>query len=102
MVVMFQDCWNTVYLSEKQLTGSDHKTRLTFEHVQANWPTFVGDVRLQDMDWQAPLAHGFKSRLAMLSYMMLVRLANNFHTCVRCLPVDVACFEMTIPLYGGQ
>eukprot|EP00969_Alexandrium_andersonii_P086835 3829734-Alexandrium_andersonii.AAC.1 len=54
------------------------------------------------MDWNALLAFGFRSRLAMSSYMMLVRLVNCFRNCVWCLPMDVTCFEMSAPLYGGQ
>eukprot|EP00969_Alexandrium_andersonii_P248249 10970434-Alexandrium_andersonii.AAC.1 len=60
-------------MSEKQLTASDGRTRLAMEHLRANWLTFVGDVHPQPMDWDAPLAYGLKSHIAMLSYMMLVR-----------------------------
>eukprot|EP00969_Alexandrium_andersonii_P147487 6521819-Alexandrium_andersonii.AAC.1 len=59
MVVVVQDCLNTVYVGESQLTGSDCQTRLTLEMLKANWPTFVGDVHLQPMVWDAPLAYGF-------------------------------------------
>eukprot|EP00969_Alexandrium_andersonii_P078363 3455544-Alexandrium_andersonii.AAC.1 len=37
MVVVIQDCLNAVYMSEKQLTASDGKSRLTMEHLRANW-----------------------------------------------------------------
>eukprot|EP00969_Alexandrium_andersonii_P157339 6954400-Alexandrium_andersonii.AAC.1 len=61
-------------MREKQLQGLDFKTRLTVEHMRANWLMSIGDVHPQPMDWDAPLAYGFKSRLAMLSYMMIIRL----------------------------
>eukprot|EP00969_Alexandrium_andersonii_P257276 11374361-Alexandrium_andersonii.AAC.1 len=43
MVVVVQDCLNTVYMGESRLTAGDGKTRLTLEILQANWPTSVGD-----------------------------------------------------------
>eukprot|EP00969_Alexandrium_andersonii_P007645 333019-Alexandrium_andersonii.AAC.1 len=43
MVIVIQDCLNTVCMSEKQLRAGDFKTRLTLEHLRANWLTSVGD-----------------------------------------------------------
>eukprot|EP00969_Alexandrium_andersonii_P031424 1372161-Alexandrium_andersonii.AAC.1 len=102
MVVIIQDCLNTIYVTEKQLAGADYQSKLAIQELQRNWPMTIGDIALQPMDWDAQLAYGFKSRLAMLSYMMLIRLVDNFHNCTWGVPMDITVFEMSIPIYGDQ
>eukprot|EP00969_Alexandrium_andersonii_P128689 5686756-Alexandrium_andersonii.AAC.1 len=43
MVLVVEDCSNTIYVAENQMYTADGKTKIMKELMQSHWPMSIGD-----------------------------------------------------------